>query len=464
MIDLCVVVQKYPDCLSTRNRLSALLHDLYPTQKRDVNVVLAVYDCGVVAHISKMRSVDITRFRLFIKTIMEEYGLQEKAAAEGIVMWAKAFGLQPEKKNNYTVQESQNSYQDEAKNNPTHIIDSTHETVSVVTATNAYAMPNIISRSSASEFQVVQNSENEYVISKYRGFDKELIIIPSKINGVAIKGIDNKAFSGLQFIKRVEIEEGIESLGDSAFANCQNLSYISLPETINRINNHAFENTNITSIILPKGLEVLGKSVFRKCNYLTQIDLPSNLVYIPESTFEFCHSLKTINISANTRYICEYAFSNCTSLSINYFPKGITSIGSFAFNNCSSLTEIILPQKLASIHRSAFKGCNNLHTVIFPMSLLAIEENAFYGCNLYGVKLNEGLRSLGGFAFKHNKMLKKVLLPSTLSRVTPDSVYKSQDLVDRNTDTAPLFYCYSGTYAIEYARDMQYPIKDAIYY
>lgn len=94
MIDLRIVIEHYPRSIDSRSQLSSLLHDLYPTKKKEVNVVLAVYDSGIVNRISKYQSLDSTQIRNFIKQLMNEYGLQEKVAAEGIVMWARAYGIE----------------------------------------------------------------------------------------------------------------------------------------------------------------------------------------------------------------------------------------------------------------------------------------------------------------------------------------------------------------------------------
>jgi hypothetical protein len=442
MIDLSIVVQKHPYCLSTRRQLSALLHDLYPTQKRDVNIVLAVYDCGIVSHISKMNTVDLTRFRLFIKIIMDEYGLQEKAAAEGLFMWAKAYGLRPDPNRGSITKREIVAFTDPPKNDSPHVIETIQKTDTSIIPSNTHAKPIVINQTNASDFFVTQNERNEFVISKYRGFDLESISIPSSINGVAIKGISKNAFAGMRFLENVIIEEGIEYIGESAFLNCQQLTTITIPNSIKKIDGSAFENTGIVDLTLSSQIEYIGDAIFRNCIQLKHICIKSRLIHIPPHAFEMCTSLENIEFPDTV--------------------KGTITIGTRAFSNCSSLTRIVLPMGLVLIHCFAFVACKKLTEVVFPASLEEIEEFAFYGCNLKHVVLDEGLKTIGGCAFRNNKTLQWILLPNTLSHIKPDTHFKTSDLYEKKLpSTTATIYCYSGSYALAYARAKNYPVKDA---
>ena len=52
MIDLGVIIHEYPQCLKSRAKLSAILHDLYPQENREINLILASYECGIPDRIS----------------------------------------------------------------------------------------------------------------------------------------------------------------------------------------------------------------------------------------------------------------------------------------------------------------------------------------------------------------------------------------------------------------------------
>ena len=76
--------------------------------------------------------------------------------------------------------------------------------------------------------------------------------IPGKFNGVG-----TRAFAGKN-ITRVEIEEGVTSIGSYCFFDCKNL----------------------TEVVLPEGLKTLGSGAFLRCDNLREITLPDSVISI----------------------------------------------------------------------------------------------------------------------------------------------------------------------------------------
>ncbi len=89
-------------------------------------------------------------------------------------------------------------------------------------------------------------------VTGYRGFDSE-IVIPSRINGIAVASIGPGAFSGNRNLTRVQIEEGILRIGASAFSECLAIESVILPESLVEIGDEAFSNACrwLTSISRP---------------------------------------------------------------------------------------------------------------------------------------------------------------------------------------------------------------------
>ena len=45
-MNLNIILIKYPQCLESRAKLSAILRDLYPSERREINIVLDIlYSC-----------------------------------------------------------------------------------------------------------------------------------------------------------------------------------------------------------------------------------------------------------------------------------------------------------------------------------------------------------------------------------------------------------------------------------
>ncbi|WP_304206444.1 leucine-rich repeat protein [Peptostreptococcus russellii] len=125
-------------------------------------------------------------------------------------------------------------------------------------------------------------------IKKYKGTDKD-VVIPEKIDGVAVEKIGRQAFSksqidsvtfnkelkeigdgafGLSTVKTVALNEGLEKIGDGAFSNCSNLENINFPNSLVSIGKYAFLNCTKISreIVLRENLEKVLTSAFKGCN------------------------------------------------------------------------------------------------------------------------------------------------------------------------------------------------------
>ena len=78
--------------------------------------------------------------------------------------------------------------------------------------------------------------------------DAESISIPSVIDGHAVVAIGSGAFAS-STVKRIVLEDGIESLDWFAFKGCSSLSSISIPPSISSIGYGAFDGTPKSLII-----------------------------------------------------------------------------------------------------------------------------------------------------------------------------------------------------------------------
>ncbi len=79
-------------------------------------------------------------------------------------------------------------------------------------------------------------------IVSYDG-NKSVVKIPSSILGHEIKRIGSGAFCGDRKIRVIEIEEGIEQIGEEAFHRCSNIVHIILPSTIKSVEEGAFDKS-----------------------------------------------------------------------------------------------------------------------------------------------------------------------------------------------------------------------------
>jgi len=176
----------------------------------------------------------------------------------------------------------------------------------------------VFAQSAASDFETKANTDGTVTITKYVGWDTE-VVIPAQIGGKAVTAIGAGAFenSGLT---AVTIPEGVKRIengdvygGDGSYreggAFARNkLTSVVIPGSLTFIGRGAFADNPLTSLTLGDGVEIIGKSAFRG-NKLTKVVIPDSVTSIGG-----------------------YAFVNAKpALKSVTLGKGLLSIGGVAF-------------------------------------------------------------------------------------------------------------------------------------
>lgn len=85
----CEVISKYPEVESDRRKLKALLLDFYPNNKLYINIILMVFDEGIIPEIKKMKDSDFLKKQRLIARLTNNYGISEVLATSAIEIWIK---------------------------------------------------------------------------------------------------------------------------------------------------------------------------------------------------------------------------------------------------------------------------------------------------------------------------------------------------------------------------------------
>ena len=121
----------------------------------------------------------------------------------------------------------------------------------------------------------------------------------------------------------------------------------------------------IKEINIPNGITSIGSSAFSSCLSLTSITLPNSVTSIGGSTFRGCTSLTSITIPNSVTSIGNYSFYGCTGLESITLPNSITSIGTYLFENCTNLKNVTIGDSVTKIGNSAFSECTNLANIYY---------------------------------------------------------------------------------------------------
>lgn len=253
-----------------------------------------------------------------------------------------------------------------------------------------------------------------------------------------------------------EIPATVTEIGELAFADCQDIISIDLPENIAKINNAAFlgcpylESVTIHN----KKCEIYdARSTF--CNEYYE---DRNYIYNDETDeYEIEYYYYNCNYSGT---ICGYNDSTAKKYAFNYgllfkdietgeitqtgkcgenlvysIKNGIITISGEGemYNSpefgSSTLTDAIIEEGVESLGDYAFSYCNNLRAVSLPSTLKSIGDRAFYNCYyLDSIILPESLETIGSYAFYNCDYLYSIELPEGLKKIGSDAFYDCDGL------------------------------------
>ena len=264
-------------------------------------------------------------------------------------------------------------------------------------------------------------------------------------------------------VKRIDVQEGITTIGAYAFCYTYNATALSLPDSLTTIGQDAFCCYGGTEIVVPDKVTSIGDFAFNTCNNLQTITLPAGLQNIGICFIE-CDALKTINFGGTmeqwlvcgggqstfpttTSVVCQgggtlYRSGTCgnnltwtldssgkltisgtgdmsdythdfennirTSPWADYrsmirsieIGSGVTHIGAWAFKD-TNITSLNIPGNVKSLGAGSFSDNRYLVNLTFSSGLKRIESMAFAGSHLSTVVIPDGVTSIGERAFSN---------------------------------------------------------------
>ena len=238
---------------------------------------------------------------------------------------------------------------------------------------------------------------SKFVAVDDNNFYIDYILYTVKGGRLIVSGIDKydkDGFNGVAKIVSSLTYKGkyyeVLGIGDNAFSYCSNLTSVIIPNGLKIIGCNAFEGSSISSISISNSVTTIGEESFRNCEKLKSIDIPNGVIKIECRLFEGCHNLTSVNISNSVKEIKGEVFKNCTALSSITIPNSVTSMGEQVFMYSTGLTSVTLPTELKSIERGCFSGCTSLTSITIPPKVEYISTDAFVRCPLTSISVASG--------------------------------------------------------------------------
>lgn len=271
------------------------------------------------------------------------------------------------------------------------------------------------------------------IITKYNDIDvnnpQTEVIIPVKVNGVAVKGLA-ATFYGNEKIEKVIVPDTIITIGDNTFGGCVKFHALCVYDADKPLTKEAvteakkaennsdnvwidwskyismdgtdgvsfYEITDKGScVIIPQAVTQIGQNVFNACSFNSFDVLEGNTAFCDsnEGGMNLAEGVGACLMSADKKYLYRLApgFRDVNNSLTYSLPEGI---------------EEILPY---AIHKTG------LQHVVVPATVKQIDQYAFYDSNLLGVEFapNSQTALIGSWAFAYNANMDIILPPSVLS-------------------------------------------------
>ena len=250
------------------------------------------------------------------------------------------------------------------------------------------------------------------VVLEYTGSVPEdgRLEIPAAVNGHPVREIGERACAYKPALTALVLPEGLESVGKQAFYSCEAMAEVTLPATLKEIGDQAFVGVAAERIDLPEGTRTASSGWF---GGLEKTDATG---------------LWTYRILADgTAALTDYAYTEKTVFPAEVDGIPVTEIDDAKYSQESSekkrgVREIVIPKGVKVLGEEAFANMTSLTKATLPEGLELIGVRAFYNCHsMASVTVPEGVTVIGKSAFESCQDLKTVKLPSTLQEIRTEA-------------------------------------------
>jgi hypothetical protein len=275
---------------------------------------------------------------------------------------------------------------------------------------------------------ITSGGKKTIAIVRYKGNATD-VKIPAKINNIPVTMIGGKDYDDTDnddIVKIGELSLSYDQMWDedkhlSAYAfGRKNLTSVIIPNSVTVIGVFAFADNKLTSVTIPDSVTVIGRDAFSK-NQLTSVTIPDSVTVIGGYAFS-SNQLTSVTIPNSVTVIEGGAFSSNQLTNVT-IPDSVTWIGWSAFSS-NQLTSVTIPDSVTVIREYAFSS-NQLTSVTIPDSVTVIGWSAFYGNELTSVTIPDSVIEIGWGAFQDNQ-LTSVTIPDSVTMIDEGAFTKNR--------------------------------------
>ena len=323
---------------------------------------------------------------------------------------------------------------------------------------------------------------------------------------IGIKTINAREFAFCPGLESVSIPATVETIHTTAFENSPNIKlkvvYGTAGEAFAIANmipyTYLVENSadfswlrgedgvdlvsyigQIYDVAIPSHLDGIrvwriDPGAFQENPYARNVILPDTVKEIGEWAFSYIDGMKSVHISGGTTKIGANAFTGCSNLTEIVIPVSVTEIGDDAFTDCPNLTiqaisgsyawkeakrlglSVIDPLSVSGDFQlreadginvlTGYLGTETKLTLLSDVPgfrIMKVGDNVFNFSSIEEIRIPEGYKIIGNYAFAYMKEPVTIVLPDSLKEISPSAF----------NGTAVTFRAHIDSVAEQYARE-----------
>ena len=207
--------------------------------------------------------------------------------------------------------------------------------------TGPYAIPSTVRRIGSYAFasariqnMTIPDGVTEIGKSAFYESALEGVIIPQSVTEIGENAFSESA------LKNLTLPNGVV-IGDYAFSFCRSLESVSIPSGARLGRCSFWHCDALRSLDIADGVTEIGGEAFSDCRSLEHIDIPGSVKELDGSAiFSFCESLRTASFAEGVEKINNNIFAHCAMLQSVFIPRSVTVLYENAFQECNCLSDI----------------------------------------------------------------------------------------------------------------------------
>lgn len=186
-------------------------------------------------------------------------------------------------------------------------------------------------------------------------------------------------------IKRVEIENGVTTIGSAVFAGTENLTTCVIPASVKSIGAYAFSGSGLTNIEWKVSEGAVAPTINVDAfdgfgNGSVTVECPLGVDYSAWSSNSVFHVVLEASGDVGTVHWDYYE----TTLTLSLTGTGAVAdnfVATIGLNGTASkIATVTIGSGITSVGASAFSGCTGVKNVVIPATVTSIGANAFSAC------------------------------------------------------------------------------------